>query len=259
MSTDPNEMPAMARSAQREPPARTAAGKTLDVLSAFAGPRSVLGVSEVAALADLPKSTAFRLLTTMSEHGFVKREGARYRLGEHMFELGSRALQQRSLRDRAIPHLAELHRATLETVHLAVLAGTELLCIEKVFGFNAAPHPTAVGTRLPVTCTALGKAILSRSDGALIDDILSNRVVRMTPRSLPTPEAINRDLHRARETGIALERGEFCENYACVAAPIINRSTGQAVAAISISASTARFNPSRFAAPIVRAVDALSL
>lgn len=233
--------------------------RTLQVLAAFDGSRTVLGVSEVAARADVPKSTAHRLLNVMSQQGFVRREGNRYRLGERLFELGARALEPRGLRERAIPFMAELHHSTLETIHLAVLRGDQVLYVEKIYGHGAAPCPTTVGGRNPATCTGLGKAILSSCSEEAVDAILGSRLPRPTRNSLHTRQALHRNLTISREEGVAVDYEELRMGLACVSAPIIDRSTGAAGAALSISAPTSRFNRRRFTVQLLKATEALSL
>ena len=49
--------------------------KALQLLEAFRSSGAVVGVSEIARLADVPKSTAFRLLAHLEKSGFVERRG----------------------------------------------------------------------------------------------------------------------------------------------------------------------------------------
>ena len=234
------------------------AGRTLEVLSAFDGPRNVLGVSEIAMRAGVPKSTAHRLLSVMAQRGFVRREGNRYRLGERLFELGSRAVEPRGLRDRAVPFMIELHHATRETVHLAVLHGDQVLYIEKIYGHGTQPCPTAIGSSNPATCTALGKAMLAHSAEETVARVLGARLRRLTPRSLCTPDSVLRSLNAAREDQVAVEYEECRLGLGCVAAPIVDVRSGLAVAALSISAPTSHVNRRRFAELLTKAANNLS-
>ena len=233
-------------------------GRTLEVLAAFDGSRTVLGVSEVAVRAGVPKSTAHRLLNVMSQHGFVRREGNRYRLGERLFELGARALEPRGIRERAVPYMAELHHATLATVHLAVLHNDCVLYVEKIYGHGALPCPSVVGGSNPASCTALGKAILSRSTDKTVERVLGGGLSRPTRKSLHTADAVRRNLQIARDDGFAVDYEELRMGLACVSAPIIDRGTGEAIAALSISAPTSRLNKRRFATLLLTATEALS-
>ncbi|ODQ86175.1 IclR family transcriptional regulator [Mycolicibacterium holsaticum] len=232
--------------------------RALEVLAAFGGSRTVLGVSEVAVRAGVPKSTAHRLLNMMSQHGFVRRKGNRYRLGERLFELGTRAVEPRGIRERAVPYMTELHHATLATVHLAVLHNDYVLYVEKIYGHGALPCPSRVGGSNPASCTALGKALLSRSADETVERVLGGRLPRPTRKSLHTADALHRSLQIARDDGFAVDYEELSMGLACVSAPIVDRGTGEAVAALSVSAPTARLNKRRFATLLMTAAEALS-
>lgn len=236
----------------------SAASRTLELLSAFDESRSVLGVSELAARTSMPKSTAHRLLAVLIHHGYVKRDGNRYRLAERVFELGSLALRPRGLRERAVPFMAELHHETLETVHLAILHEGHVLYLEKVFGHRAIPCPTTVGGRNPAYSTALGKAILSRSRAETVERVAAGRLRRLTPHTVTTPEMLYRRLNRAQQEGVAVDLEECRMGLTCVAAPIIDRHTGEAVAALSISSPSSRFDERRLGARLRRAAESLS-
>lgn len=235
------------------------AGRMLDVLGCFSGPRVVLGVSEIAVRAGLPKSTTHRMLSVMLRHGFVRREGKRYRLEKRVFDLGVRAADPHGLREAAIPYMTELHHATRETVHLAVLDSTDVLYVQKVYGHGSTPCPTTVGGRNPANCTALGKAILSGSGEETVERVLYGRLRRQTNRSLCTAEALGRSVQMARTEGFAVDYEECRPGLACVAVPILDRCTGEAVAALSISARASRLNKHLFAASLVKAANNLSL
>ncbi|MET8948904.1 IclR family transcriptional regulator [Streptomyces sp. NPDC004542] len=238
----------------------TSVGKALTLLDAFGGPRTVLGVSELAVRAGLPKSTAFRLLSVLLESGYVRRVGDRYSLTEHIFELGQRVSSCRpnGLRERALPFMTELYAETRETVHLGVLRGTEVLYLEKIFGHHAAPCTTSVGTRRPAYCTALGKAILAFSDSVAQEAILESPMSRHTPYTLSQPGQLSISLQRVRENGFATDLQESHLGVVCLAAPLIDRATGRAVAALSISSTTARGDIRRYAARLSRSSETLS-
>ena len=169
----------------------SSAAKALALLDAFAGRRALLGVTELAEAVDVPKPTAHRLLGVMIAQGFVRKEGTRYCLTERVFELASRAgaasLRSSGLRARTMPYMAELFVRTRETVHLATLAGTDVLYLEKIFGHYGPRCSTAVGGRKPAYATALGKAMLAHS----ADDVLAANMDApfraFTPTTIRTP------------------------------------------------------------------------
>jgi DNA-binding IclR family transcriptional regulator len=252
---EPTAMTSAARSAQR-----TSSGRALTLLDAFAGPRSLLGVSELAARAGVPKSTAHRLLATLVDSGYVRRVEGRYCLAEHAFALGNTlwACRPGGLRERAVPYMMELSQQTQGTVHLAILDGPGVLYLEKLFAHNATPCPTVVGSRRPVHCTALGKSMLAHTDEAQLGRYLSGDLRRFTMHTRVTVDALKRDLDQARKDRVAVESEEYRMGLTCVAAPIVDRETGVAVAALSVSTTPDRVRLRRFASEVLRAADALT-
>lgn len=240
---------------------RSSSSRALALLDAFAGPRTVLGVSELAASVDIPKSTAHRLLAILVKQNYVKRIGDRYALSEHTFEIGNLlwACRPGGLREAAIPFMVELSHETRETVHLAVLNGDSVLYLEKLFGHRATPCPTSVGARRPAHCTALGKALLAHSSQDTAARLMSSTLHRFTARTIVNPNHLERDLTRAQNDGLAVETEEFKRGLGCVAAPILDRHTGMAIGALSVSSSMARLNLPRFASRLRRASESLGL
>src|ERR1700730_16762548 len=112
---------------------------------------------------EIPKPTVQRLAGELLALGLLEGERGVYRLGMRMFELGQLVPRQRDLREAALPFMQDLFEATHETVHLAVLDGTEVLYIDKISGHRRVAAGSRVGGRLPAHCTAVGKAILALS------------------------------------------------------------------------------------------------
>ena len=228
----------------------TSVGKALSLLTAFEGPESV-GVSELARRTGLQKSTAFRLLSILEEWRLVERNGNRYCLGTRLFELGNRVsyCSPRGLRDVALPFLTELYGVTRETIHLAVLDDTEVLYVEKLYGHNQARSPSFVGGRVPGHCAAVGKAMLAFSDCQRGKRLLSKPMEQRTPWTLVSPDLFVSELWDVKNQGIAIDREEASIGLTCIAAPILNRR-GRAVAGVSISGATGRFDPTSYRSTI---------
>jgi DNA-binding IclR family transcriptional regulator len=138
------------------------------VLDAFRARDVYLGINEIARRTDLPKSTVSRLVKEMHEAGFLERKAQKVGLGLQMFEWGERASRRRSLRQVALPFMADLREATHQTIHLAVLDGTEVVYVEILHREGAPRLPSRVGGRLPAHATGVGKALLAASDPDVI-------------------------------------------------------------------------------------------
>jgi DNA-binding IclR family transcriptional regulator len=226
----------MATGKQRTSNSDTSAGKALALLDAFSGQFTVLGVTALADRVKIPKSTAYRLLNVLIECGYVRRVGDRYCLTEHLFEVGNqvRSCRPSGIRELAMPYLGDLFAQTHQTVHLAVLSGTDVLYLDKISGSDAARCPTSVGCRRPAYATALGKALLAFGESEDLDRNLRVPFRRFTPHTMITAMQVQRSVERIRDAGIATDHEELHRGVNCIAAPILDLRSGRALAAISI-------------------------
>jgi len=205
-----------------------------DLLAAFGPTDTALGVNELTRRTGIPKATVSRLVKEMEDVGFFERRGVKVGLGLRLFELGERASRRRSVREVALPFLADLREATRQTVHLAILDGTEVVYVEILRGREAPWLPSGVGGRLPAHATGVGKALLAGSSGDVLAAVIATGLPRVGPRSLTTPGPLLRQLKRISASGIAYEHEESAPGVACVASAI-RVDDGPPVAAVSAS------------------------
>lgn len=235
------------------PDQQTAVDKALVLLKSLAEEDRDIGVSELARRAGLTKSTAFRLLGILQRQELVERVGSNYRLGTQLYDIGNRVYGPTPLllQERLLPYLADLYELTHETVHLAVLRGTEIVYVNKIHGHRAARSPSRIGARQPAYCTGVGKALLAFDHDATEDAVATGLPAR-TEYTLTDPARFRADLRRVRQEGIAYDRQEAVLGLSCVAVPILGPA-GQPVAALSVAVADHRFDPARFA-PALRRV-----
>lgn len=212
--------------------------KALQILDLFRMGAPASGVSDLARQAGVPVSTAYRLLSYLIDAGFVIKDGTKYRPSGKLFELGNRVTSAgpQNLRERVAPHLGELYSVSGCTVRLAVLNGPEAVIVDKIVGLRTLPAPTAIGGRVPATCSALGKAMLAHEPAGAVASVLGGALPRMTRYSLTSPQLIQRQLAEVTTTGLAYDREETVLGQVCMATPIV--SQGRVVAAISLSSAT---------------------
>lgn len=190
----------------------------------------------LAAGAEVHKTTVMRLLQTLEAEHFVARNGAgEFMLGRKFFELSSRALEQRNIRDVARPHLARLNEATGHTVHLAQLEGGEVVYIDKF----ESRHPVRMYSRIGLTAAlhsaAVAKVLLADMPAAERESIAAGLdYVRMTENTLATPAELLDELEQVRRQGWAQDKSEHEAFVHCIATPIRDAS-GRVVAAASFS------------------------
>lgn len=206
--------------------------RLLDVLA-----RHDAGISELARATGLHKATVHRLIKTLLQLGLVELgpDGARYRLGLRLLELGGRVLARLDVREVARPYLADLRDRTRLTVHMAVLDGTDVVYVEKLDSPANLRMASFVGTRSPAYCTALGKAILAVLPEREREAILQRtRLVPRTPQTITTVEALRQELAATRARGFAIDNVENEEGIRCVGAPVYGHG-GRVVASVSVS------------------------
>ena len=232
--------------------------KALQLLDVFRDGGPVLGVSEIARRVGVPTSTAFRLLAYLVEGEFITKEGTRYRLGDKLFELGNQVslCRPKGLRELAAPYLGELYAATGMTVRLAVLEGTEIVIVDKIVGLRTVPALTAIGGRVPATCTALGKVMLAFQPAEDVAKVLRAPLPRLTRYSASQPRLLHKQLIDIRSSRLGYDLEESVLGQVCVAAPIV--SGGVAVAAISLSARTHQTNLTQSTAALQQAAVRIS-
>jgi DNA-binding IclR family transcriptional regulator len=209
--------------------------KAFDLLRSFSPERRMMSLTEIARASGLPKSTVHRLLERLVDLDAVERHPEGYCVSLRLSHLGALTPAGHG-RDTALPHLAWLHRATRCTVRYAVLRTLEVVYLERL-ALNALEHESAVGARLPATCTAIGKAMLAWADrDALEVELRRSPLPALTASSHTAVGPLLAELHEIRRDGLAHEHDEAQAGWSCIGAPIVVK--GQAVAAISLQYPT---------------------
>ena len=214
-------------------------------------------LAALARISNVPKASAYRIANDLVQKRMLERIGNRYVMGLRAFELASCVPSTKRLREIASPYIADLHATTRETVQFAVLAGTEVLYLEKIAGTNSARTPTAPGARMPLHCTGLGKAMLAFSPADTIRTILESPLQRKTPYTLVTPKLLVEELKSTRDHHIAYERDEAVLGLSCLASPVLGKPR-YPLGAISVTVPTVRFEPSALERSVRRAAQELS-
>ena len=211
----------------------------LDMLELLGAHAEGLALCELAQALRLPRSTAFNLAQTLTRLGYAtqREDTGKYRLGLKMFEIGAGAMHQVDVMELIRGCMAEVHHKINETMHLAE---RDTLYIDKLDSTQSIRMTSYVGSRAPLYCTALGKAILSTMDDDEVRRLYADTpMTALTPHSITSLDRLLEQLAEVRSRGYAVEREESNENVCCVAIPLRNRE-GRAVYALSVSAPSFR-------------------
>ncbi|WP_137875848.1 IclR family transcriptional regulator [Rhodococcus sp. Q] len=235
----------------------TVLGKAMVVLSAFTADDHGVGFAELQRRTGLPKATLHRLLTELVAVRLLDRDDSRYRLGRQLFELGMRASVERGLIEVATPFMEDLYERTHETVHLGVLEDAEVVYVAKIGGHRQASSPSRIGGRMPLHCTAIGKALLAHAPDELRSQVLSGPLPRRTPRTITAPGMLAKQLDTIVEAGVSFEFEEAAVGIVCVAAPVLDASD-RPIAAVSATGPITRFRPQAHATQVRAAAAGIS-
>jgi DNA-binding IclR family transcriptional regulator len=251
-STDRNEVSELTRAS---PPG--VLGRTLALLETFDAGDASLSLAELSKRSGIPKPTVHRMAAEMCRERMLERlDDGTYRLGLRLFEIGERVQSHRTLSEAALPIMEDLREATRQRIHLAVLEGVDVVYVE-ILGGNLLHVGSRTGGRFPAHATGVGKAILAYSPRAVVQARIDAGLPRLSPRTITTPGALERDLHDVRSKGYAQDREESHVGVSCVAAPVFG-SDHKVRAALSITGRTTAIDPARLGPAVRTAANTLS-
>lgn len=221
--------------------------KGLELMDCFAR-KETWNLAELARELGQTKPTVFRILHTVEEFGYLRKDRAtgRYSLATRFHVLGSAAVRHEQLRWQALPPLQDLAGETGETVHVGILYDGEAICVQAVDGTRLVRMHSFVGKRTPAHASALGKVLLAHVPDAELDAFVDRGLPRFTARTITDPAALRQALHQVRAQGWAMDDEEMETGLRCLGAPITDHS-GRPCACVAVSAPAARMKPARIA------------
>lgn len=239
----------------------TRAGHLLDLIAAQ-GPEGI-GIAELSRQSGLHKTTAFHILATLEDLGFVSREqnSRKYRLGLKNLELGSVVRRQLQLRDLVYDSLLRLCSETRETVNFAQPLADRLMIIECIEGSHGLRAAYYVGSHSHYHATACGKAMLAYLPEIQRRHICEDRPLpALTGSTVTDVAALYAQLDSIRQGGPALDLEENEVGACCIGRAILSDS-GNVLGAISISGLSGRFDDAaraRIDTALKREIDLIS-
>lgn len=213
-----------------------AATRALRVLRFLASQSDPVALDRIAHACDLPRSTAYHLINTMIDEGFVTHlpDEHRFGLGIAAFEVGSGYARQEPLQRIARRQLALLVDRVGHSAHLAVLHGRDVLYVLEERAPGRPSLVTDVGVRLPASLTASGRAILAALPPAQVRALFpdAGAFVDRTGSGPTTLSGLRTLLSETRQRGHATEDGAVTPGFASVAAPVLDHN-GHPVAGVA--------------------------
>jgi DNA-binding IclR family transcriptional regulator len=203
------------------PRPRTAAGRVLDILSAFGPSHEYLTLSEISRRSGLSLTTTHRLVGELRRWGGLVRDAhGRYAIGLRLLELGALAPHGLQLRELALPYLDDLHLVTRGNIHLAVRDGSDVVYVESLRGRDAVHVLSRLGGRWPVHATGTGRVLLAFADPAVQEEVLALPLRRFTRQTVTDVAELRRILSEVRRTGVAIAENQLTPDALAVAVPV---------------------------------------
>jgi IclR family acetate operon transcriptional repressor len=188
-------------------------------------------------------STAHRLMAMLAYHGFVRQEpeSRAYVAGPALVEIGLAAVRRIDIRGYARPVLEDLAGSLGETIHLAVLEGSNVRYLDAVESSRALRVASRTGSALAANCTASGKALLAALPDEEVSALFAGQksLTGLTARSITTRSRLLAELKEVRERGCAINLEESEEGVASVAVAVMGPQQVP-VAALVVSAPVSR-------------------
>jgi DNA-binding IclR family transcriptional regulator len=234
--------------------------KAFALLEVLADAGGALPLGEASLRAHLSKPTCRRVLQSLIALGYVSQDAdGKYRLTGKLRQIGL-GPADRWLVAAAEPALRRLHANLGETVNLGVLRQGRVLYLGVMESVHPLRRVAAVQESDPFFSTALGRAIVSFEGPAVREFLLRHTPLeKQTPATVVDPKTLERVFAETKRRGYAIEKDQTDLGVTCIAAPIL--TSGRAIAAISISVPTARFNEhgqERFATAATKTAAAIA-
>ncbi len=201
-----------------------------------------LSLPQIVKLSGQPKTSAYRMLCSLEETGFVRRtaDGA-YELGLVFLQFAHALSERLDIRKVSLPVMQRLGKEIGEAVNLIVRDGNEAIYVEKVDTTEPVRVYTAIGRRAPLYGGACPRILLTYMPEEELKAYLSQ--VKLEPiadNTITDLEQLRRKIAEDRANGYTVSHSELYNFTSAVGAPIFDHS-GRVVAGLSIVGPENRF------------------
>ena len=218
--------------------------RLFSLMDVLASREEAISLKEISERTGLHPSTTHRILNDLTIGRYVDRpEAGSYRLGMRLLELGNLVKARLNVRDAAMTPMRELHKLIQQPVNLSMRQGDEIVYVERAFSERSGMQVVrAIGGRAPLHLTSVGKLFLSIDDPLKVRSYATRTGLSgHTRNSITQLPALERELSKVRQYGIARDNEELELGVRCIAAGIYD-DQGKLLAGLSISAPADRMD-----------------
>ncbi len=212
--------------------------RTVEILKLVSKNPEGITLDEICEKLELPKTSAYDIVTTLAEMGMVnvdKGVRQRYTIGLTAYRIGIHYTNNLDVIGVIEPELRAFAKTVGKTVFFGVRSDHEVVYICKSEPENPIITTATVGTKNPIYCTSLGKAILAYSDEDTRHQVMARiKFRKKTEKTILNRELLTAELDKVRKQGYALDARELEDHMECVGAPVFG-ADGSVLGAISVS------------------------
>lgn len=213
----------------------------LRVLECFLDAPGPLRLKELAETLEVEKATLFRYCATLQDRGYLEHDPLtkEYSLGSKVRDLGlaaGRQIDMLGLIRNWLPGLANHYGGTAS---FGVLAGTEVVYVDRAVTEGSLSFSLSIGARLPATQSSIGRILLANLAKPELKSVLDQLVTKSGRGEL------ERDLAEARKRGFALNLGGSHPDVHSVAVAVQDRMTSQSVGGLNVAGEAVDFPEER--------------
>lgn len=212
--------------------------RTVDILKLVSKTPSGITLDEICERLALPKTSAYDIVTTLAAMGMIhvsKGERQKYTIGLLAYRIGISYTNNMDFISILEPELRAFAKELQRTVFFGIPSDSEIVYICKYEPENPIITTATVGSKNPMYCTSLGKAILAAMEEEERRLLLSRiRYERRTERTICSEQELLGDLAKIRQKGYATDYREMEEHMVCVGAAV-HGNDGHVMGAISAS------------------------
>lgn len=232
-------------------------GNALKVLNTFSFEEPEKRVTQIAKELGIAKSTASRLLTTLANEDFVKKniDTQKYSLGAKILTLYSRLISNVEVVNEAKSILEQLAIDTSESVQLSQLEGLKVVYLDHIKSTYPIQITSHIGLVNPVHCTSSGRILLGYEEEHIIEDFFKQDLYKYTSSTITDPKIIRQEFLKIKKKGYSYIENEFIEGIVSIAAPIKDYNKN-VIAAISLAGPIQRIQGTKAQIYINKVVEA---
>ncbi|QZT38045.1 IclR family transcriptional regulator [Halosquirtibacter xylanolyticus] len=216
--------------------------RALEIVELLSVNSQGMTLSEIQECLLFPKSSVFRIVTTLVERGYLLKNqiDGKFSLSKKFLRIGLSTVDESSIVESSLPYMRSLRDSLKETILLGTIIEKRGVVLEQVVGNHGFTFMLTVGKPFYLHSSAPGKAMIAFLPNEERDEIIDTITFEsFNEKTISSKKAFLEELKVVKEKGFALDRAEELEGVHCVGAPVFNQY-GYPIAAVWVTAPSAR-------------------